>query len=193
MRALRYRNIVLSVLLPALWPTLIWAEVPHSVGIVTSVTGRVSLTRAIPPIPRPLKFRDDLFKGDVINTAENSVARVLLGGKALVTVRELSNFTITEEPNKPTLIDLISGKLALAVARLRMGPGEAIVVNTPNAVAAVRGTLLTVEVEPAKTADASGGSGTTFTRVSVLEGTVAVSASAQGPPVLVNAMQTVGV
>ena len=34
---------------------------------------------------------------DHIATAEKSVVRVLLGGKALVTVRELSSLTIKEE------------------------------------------------------------------------------------------------
>ena len=40
---------------------------------------------------------------------------MLLGGKAVVTVRERSSLTITETLGKAT-IDLESGKIALAVA-----------------------------------------------------------------------------
>ena len=75
---------------------------------------------------------------DHIATAEKSVVRVLLGGKALVTVRELSSLTIKEEIGRST-IDLTSGKIAMGVVRQRMRPGEVIEIRTPNAIAAIRG------------------------------------------------------
>jgi hypothetical protein len=61
---------------------------------------------------------DEVFLQDQIRTAEKSIVRVLLGGKALVTVRELSVLTITEIPGRST-IELTSGKIAVAVARQR--------------------------------------------------------------------------
>jgi hypothetical protein len=102
----------------------------------------------MPQLSRPLKFKDEVFHHDRISTRERSLARVLLGGKSLVTVRELSDLTITEEPGRASLINLLGGKLSLAVAKLRMRPGESIMVHTPNAIAAVRGTVLVVEVTP---------------------------------------------
>ncbi len=129
----------------ALWPTLALAQEPRA-GVVSTLHGQATLTRAVLPGPVPLKFKDDVFRRDRIDTREKSIARVLLGGKALVTVRELSTFTITEEPGR-AVVNLESGKLALAVAKSRLGPGESIEVRTPNAIAGVRGSLLVVEVK----------------------------------------------
>jgi hypothetical protein len=70
----------------------------------------------------------------------------LLGGKALVTVRERSVLTITEIPGRST-VNLENGKIALAVARERMGPNESVDIRTSNAIAAVRGTVVVAEVQ----------------------------------------------
>ena len=82
---------------------------------------------------------------DTVTTGDKSLARMLLGGKAVVTVRERSTVTITEVPGRST-IDLDSGKFALAVAREKMRPGEEIQIRTPNAIAGVRGTVVVTEV-----------------------------------------------
>jgi hypothetical protein len=132
------------------WPSFLLAEAPAAAGVVSSLKGQATVTHAVrPDEPAALKFRDPVFGRDKISTKEESIARVLLGGKALITVRELSELTITEEPNKPSIVDIAKGKIALAVASQRMSPGEAIEIRTPNAVAAVRGTVVIVEVEPA--------------------------------------------
>src|SRR5574338_186065 len=62
---------------------------------------------------------------------------------ALLTGRELSEVTISEEPGR-AVVTLPSGKVVLAVAKQRMRPGESIEIRTPNAVAAVRGSILAV-------------------------------------------------
>ena len=138
------------------------------VGVVTTLTGHADVTRATLSQPLVLKFKDDVFERDRIATAEKSIVRVLLGGKAIVTVRELSVLTITEEPGRAT-IDLTSGKIAVAVAKQRMRPGESLDVRTPNAVAAVRGTVFAVEVQQVGTSQAggSGPAGSTTTIIDV--------------------------
>jgi hypothetical protein len=73
--------------------------------------------------------------------------RVLLGGKATVTARERSVLTITEVPGVAT-INLGAGRIAVAVAKGLMKPGEVIQIKTPNAVTAIRGTVVIAEVEP---------------------------------------------
>src|SRR5437899_11780403 len=90
-------------------------------GVVTTLEGNVSVTR-VTLAPQPLKFRDDVFVNDKVITGERSIARMLLGGKAVVTVRERSALTITEVPGKAT-VDLESGKIAVAVAKDKMRPG----------------------------------------------------------------------
>jgi hypothetical protein len=113
--------------------------------VVTTLHGLATVARTAVPQETPLKFKDDVFYQDRISTKESSIVRVLLGGKALVTVRELSVLTITEEPGRAT-VDLHSGKIALAVARKLMRSGEVIEIRTPNAIAAVRGTVIIVEL-----------------------------------------------
>jgi hypothetical protein len=118
-----------------------------------------------------LKKHDAVFPQDRLTTKEHSLVHVLLGGKALLTVRELSVLTVTEEGGRAT-VNLHSGKVGLTVARERMRPGEAIEVHTPHAVAAVRGTVLVVEIIP----DPAGGNRPgTSTNVHLLHGKLDVS------------------
>lgn len=134
----------LALLTPAV--TLAQAPAqPRQAGVVTRLEGTVERTAAAAP-PVPLKYKDSVFVRDRIVTREQSLARMLLDDKAVVTVRERSSLTITELPNRVT-IDLQSGKFALAVARERMAPGQVIEIRTPNAVAAVRGSVIVTEVE----------------------------------------------
>ena len=114
-------------------------------GVVTTLEGNVTAARAVAAQPVVLKFKDDVFLQDRVVTGEQSFARLLLGGKAVVSIRERSAVTITEVPGRST-IDIESGKIALSVARDRMQPGEVINIKTPNAVAGVRGTVVIAQV-----------------------------------------------
>ena len=95
------------------------------VGVVTTLQGSATLTRVSVPQGMPLKQRDDVFVADRIVTGDNALARILLGGKAVVTVRERSALTISESPHTAT-IDVSAGKIALAVVKERMKAGEQI-------------------------------------------------------------------
>ncbi len=155
MRSVQVLTLAVAALLVALSPLPSHAQV-QPVGVVTTLTGRADVTRATLSQPLLLKFKDDVFERDRITTAEKSIMRVLLGGKAIVTVRELSVLTITDEAGRAT-IDLTSGKIAVAVAKQRMRPGETLDVRTPNVVAAVRGTVFVVETHQVGSSQASGG------------------------------------
>jgi hypothetical protein len=178
----------LSILL-VLAPSPVRAQ---GLGVVTTLTGSATLARASQS--QPLRFRDSVFEQDKIATAEKSLVRVLLGGKAIVTIRELSELTITEGHAK-SIIQLSSGKIGLAVASERMKPGEEIEIRTPNAVAAVRGTVFVVElIRPPKAA--TSGATPFVTNIHVVKGIVDVSAlnAAPGtPPSRVGAGQSIGV
>lgn len=162
-----------------------WAQSTKA-GVVTTLEGNVTVTRIALP-PQPLKFRDDVFVNDRVTTGEQSLARMLLGGKAVVTVRERSALTITEVPGKAT-IDLAAGKIAIAVAKDKMRPGESIEIRAANAIAGIRGTVVVAEVSSAS-AQAGGGGGLTGT-FWVLRGAIeAFLANQPGSPVLVGALQ----
>ncbi len=183
---------LVTTLVVALWPGLLAAQSaadgtakPRGIGVVTTLSGTVTVARAALPAPQPLKFKDDVFERDRISTAERSIVRVLLGGKALITVRELSSLTITEEASRST-VDLASGKVAVGVAHQRMRPGEIIEIRTPNAIAAVRGTVLVVELIPVP------GTNRFTTRVTVVHGVVEVydPADPGAPPVKVSTLES---
>ena len=180
------RRLTAVVLLHALWPTLVLAQQPAA-GVVTGLQGQATVARPVIPQPIPLKYRDDVFLRDRINTRENSIVRVLLGGKALVTVRELSILTITEEPNR-AIVDIQLGKVAVGVAKKLLRPGESIEIRTPNAVASVRGSYVVTAV-----ALVAGIPQTTFT---ALEVSVPITVSPRADPTVtipLSTNQSVGV
>jgi hypothetical protein len=159
--------IVLSALLLA--PSAAIAQSERA-GVVTTLEGNVTARRVAVQDPVALKFRDDVFLQDTVTTGDKSLARMLLGGKAVVTVRERSVLKITEIPGR-SVIELETGKFALAVAREKMRPGEEIQIRTPNAIAGVRGTVVITEVNR-QTAQLGRAAAGVVTRFWVLRGTV---------------------
>src|SRR5215470_976178 len=187
------RNAVRTALLIVVTALISWApadaESGARAGIVTALQGTATVTRASLSTPRRLKFRDDVMLQDRIATGDESVARILLGGKAVVTVRERSVVTITESPKLST-IDVADGKIALAVAKERMRAGESIDVRTPNAVAGIRGTVVIAEVSRRGT--------DTTTRFTLLTGVIEVmrlDAARQpvGAAAILNPLQTISI
>lgn len=171
------RRIAVSLLvLAGMWPGAVAAQVQKA-GVVTTLEGNVTAARTTAAQPVALKFKDDVFVNDRVVTGDRSLARLLLGGKAVVTVRERSALTITEVPGRST-IDLDSGKVAVAVAKDKMRPGEQVEVKSPNAVAAVRGTVFVVEVIRASANAAHAQSGVTVNHY-VLTGAVALTVGGQ--------------
>src|SRR3989454_4225808 len=171
----QWRRLVVAwlALAASLLPAPAFAQATKA-GNVTTLEGNVTAVRPIVAQPVPLKFKDDVFLQDRVVTGEQSFARLLLGGKAVVSIRERSAVTITEVPGRST-IEIESGKIALSVARDRMLPGEIINIKTPNVVAGVRGTVVVAEVTRR--------AGQPFTNLWVIRGIVdAVHTNLQGAP-----------
>jgi hypothetical protein len=169
MLAFRRFAIVLLIVAVASCPTPVLAQQPRA-GVVTTIEGSVTATRAAVRHPVPLKFKDDIFVEDRVATGDRSLARLLLGGRAVVTIRERSVVSITEVPGRST-IAVDSGKIALAVARERMRTGDQVEIRTPNAVAGIRGTVVVAEVLRAS-AQAAGGGAAVTTNFYVLKGAI---------------------
>ena len=161
------------------------AQAPKA-GEVSRVEGTAAVARVATAAATPLKVKDDVFARDFITTGQQSKAQLLLGGKALVTMREQSSLRISEQPPVSTL-ELADGVLKLKVVKDRMKPGERVDVKTPNAITAVRGTTIVLEVSTTP----SGPS----TRLTVLEGFVDITpldpatGAPRGAPVRVNDLQ----
>lgn len=143
------------VILSLLFPTLANAQqapTGQSVGVVTAIQGQAAVSRVSLPQPEPLHFKDDVFFRDQIATRERSTVRLLLGGKGTLTIREQSQVTLDESVSpdgaRQSVISILTGKIAAAIAHALMRPGDVIEIRTPNAVAAVRGTVLVAEYIP---------------------------------------------
>jgi hypothetical protein len=170
-------------------PTQALSQEAPKAGVVTTLQGTASVARSTQE-PRPLKFRDDVFVQDRITTGDDSIVRILLGGKAVVTVRERSVLTISETPTTAT-IEVGSGKVAVAVAKERMRAGDSVEVKTPNAVAGIRGTILIAEVAQESASRAST-QFTLLTGIVDVSGLDAVTGRAIGPRVTMQPLQTLG-
>ena len=171
------------------------AEGAGGVGVVSALHGEATVARVTLTQPLALRTHDDVLMRDRITTRERSLVHVLLGKRALLTVRELSVLTITEGAARAT-IDLQSGKVGLAVARPRMRPGEVMELQTPNVVVAVRGTVLVVEIVPAGSgAQPVARPAAITTTVSLLHGSVDVALrnDPTAPPVHLDSLQAVEV
>jgi hypothetical protein len=166
------RQLVLLLLLIGVSSGSSSAQGLRVAGVVTTLSGQATVARASTPSALALRFKDDLYARDRITTAEKSLVRVLLGGKALLTVRELSVLTLEEGPERAT-VSLSEGKVALGVLNRRMGPRKAVEVRTPNAIAAVRGTIFLVEILPPPA-----GGGPPNTLITVARGVVGVTSLA---------------
>jgi hypothetical protein len=123
-------------------PNLALAQKP--VGIVTALKGSARLTRT--GSQSALRFKENVVLRDIIDTQESSLVRVLFGGKSTVTVRELTRLEVREEllpgGGVRSVHNLSSGSVLINVARRLMGKGDEVVIRTPNAVGAVRGTII---------------------------------------------------
>jgi hypothetical protein len=170
-------------------PTQALSQEAPKAGVVTTLQGTASVARSTQE-PRPLKFKDDVFVQDRITTGDDSIVRILLGGKAVVTVRERSVLTISETPTTAT-IEVGSGKVAVAVAKERMRAGDSVEVKTPNAVAGIRGTILIAEVAQESASRAST-QFTLLTGIVDVSGLDAVTGRAIGPRVTMQPLQTLG-
>lgn len=126
------------------------AAAQDSIGVVTAITGTATLSRGA-QAAQPIRFRDRLQWRDVIETQKGASARALVLGKTSVTVRELSRVELREEAladGRRQTLDILAGKIRAVVERSLMDKGEQVEVRSPNAVAAVRGTDVVVEVIP---------------------------------------------
>ena len=137
-RALLGHLLTLGSVLVMASPTV--AQAPPA-GVVTAARGQITVARTGGAPRVPLKFKDDVFLQDRIETGDESFGRILLGGKALVTVRERSVLTITEEPGRAT-VELGRGQAVLSLGKSLLKPGESVELRTPSAVAAIRGSTI---------------------------------------------------
>ena len=145
-------TLVAALLLAAAPAFVQQASAGEGIGVVTAIQGQATVARQALPQPAALRFKDDVFFRDQIATREHATVRLLLGGKGTLMIREQSQVTLDEsvapDGGRRSVLSLIAGKIGAAIAHALMRPGESVEIHTPNAVAAVRGTVLIAEYIP---------------------------------------------
>jgi len=151
MRKPTYVGLSLFLLISLALASLAWPQEPA--GVVTALQGQAQRTRPPTLAPVSLRFKDGLLIRDIVETQEKSLARILFGGKSTVTLRELSRLEVREELLPAGAVrsvqELSSGAVLVNVARQLLRPGDEVQIRTPNVVAAVRGTTIIVQYNPA--------------------------------------------
>jgi hypothetical protein len=145
------RGGVITALLTAALLVVVSAEAAEgesATGVVTALSGQAQVKHLAAEATVPVKTKDEVYRGDTLGTAERTVARLLLEKRMRLTIREFSIVTLPG-PGNPSTVNLERGSLGMALARGLFRLGEEIRVRTPHAVAALRGTMLIVEVPPA--------------------------------------------
>jgi hypothetical protein len=117
---------------------------PRGLGVVSGVWGSATLSRPARSAAA-VRLRDDVFARDRIATAEHALVKLLLGGEAVVTVRELSRVELVEDGAR-AVADLTAGRIGLSVASRNPAGPRPLAVRSPNAIAAVRGTVVVADV-----------------------------------------------
>jgi hypothetical protein len=116
-------------------------------GVVRIVQGTVMVARSTEARPLPLKFDDDVLWGDRLTTGGQSLAKILLGTFATVTVCERSMLTLTRKADgAASVLTLNIGRIHLDVVKARMEPGWSVKMKTPDAVVDVPDAIVIAEV-----------------------------------------------
>ena len=115
--------------------------------IISGLRGEVTITTADPSKElKPVRFRDPVRNGDVLNTGLVSQLELLIGRVAVITLSEETTIQMLEEASGQTVLQLTKGEARLAVARTE----EVLTVQTPATAVSTRGGLMRLKVVPGK-------------------------------------------
>jgi hypothetical protein len=118
---------------------------------LVDLKGDVKVYTAGQDKPLPAKKDLPLEEGDRLVTGKESTVDIGVDGRTLVHISALSDFTLTNINRKQTSYKLSLGTFLGKIQKLLAG--QTFAVETPNAVAAVRGTEFGVELDAAKAGD----------------------------------------
>ena len=117
------------------------------IGVVAGLRGDATVGREQVAQAQRLKFKDDLFWQDTLNTGADAQLRLLILQKSVITMKELTQLQLREElvspnqPKKKSVVDLVSGAVRVAVDKDMLKESD-YEVRTNLAVAAIRGSDL---------------------------------------------------
>lgn len=131
----------------ALWICLIPAalEATESVGKVVFVKGQAQVMRVEPRETKHLLFNDPIFPLDALETKDGEI-KILFEDQTVMSLSQNSKVLITEQVYKPrqgirkSIFDILKGKVRTIVERVPGAKENEVQLQTPTAVAGIRGT-----------------------------------------------------
>jgi hypothetical protein len=114
------------------------------IGVVTGVRGDATVRHEAKPQAQTVKFRDELFWLDTLNTGPQSGLRLLVLEKSVITLREHSQLQLREEaatpsqPKKKNVINLVAGAARAVVEKDALKDTD-YEIRTSRAIAGIRG------------------------------------------------------
>ena len=143
-----------AVVLAALWLAVVGATVAHAqerVGTVAAVEGQAEVLRAGAWVP--LATGDPVLLGDQLRTRSDAKLRVELREESVLTLAPASQLTVTEQLVAPATVSrfqLLLGTIKAVVTQRYAQPQARFEVETPTAIAGVRGTSFLAAYDPAE-------------------------------------------
>jgi hypothetical protein len=117
------------------------------IGVVTGVRGEATVRHEAKPQSQAVKFKDELFWLDTLNTGAQSGLRLLVLDQSVITLKEHSQLQLREEnatasqPRKKSVINLLSGAARAVVEKEALKDTD-YEIRTSRAVAGIRGSDL---------------------------------------------------
>ena len=114
------------------------------IGVVTGVRGDATVRHEAKPQAQAVKFKDEVFWLDTLNTGSQSGLRLLVLDKSVITLKEQSQLQLREEsatpsqPKKKSVINLLSGAARAVVEKDALKDTD-YEIRTSRAVAGIRG------------------------------------------------------
>jgi|GEM_PF-740789 len=129
------------------------SAVEGSLGVVAGIKGKLTVKRAEEAMRQEAFLRMQLYEGDIVETARNSKGCIVFKDGTHMKLNELTSVTLVKSQKTskmsakklPSLIKVLVGEIWMQIKKQK-GKAE---IETPVAVAAIRGTELDVKVEEA--------------------------------------------
>lgn len=117
----------------------------EAIGKVVFVKGKAMVVRLSDPQPKPLQFNDQIYQMDTLQTDDGEL-KVLFDDQTVLSLKPKSKVLITEHvyrPNQGTrrsIFDILKGNVRTIIERTASLRNDDVRLQTPTAVAGIRGT-----------------------------------------------------
>ena len=150
----RYSTILVLVLMvtQVLGPAVLWAAEERGVQIKTNERMIISamikgtLTAETRNESRPLHFGEAVKVGDELQTGKNTVAEVLIGKRAIITLGGDTITQLTELSPEQLTIQLVKGMVRVAASADALGEKGTVIIQTPISQVKTHGGIVRVRV-----------------------------------------------